>query len=41
MIEIKNNKERNESKQKINDKNDNLEKIVDEYRKKLMSSSGC
>ena len=41
MIEIKNNNERNESKQKINDKNDNLEKIVDEYRKKLMSSSGC
>ena len=39
-IEEKNNKERKESNQKITDKNDNIEKYVNEYRKKLLKDSG-
>ena len=39
-IEQKNNQERKESNQKITDKNDNIEKYVDDYRKKLLNEAG-
>ena len=39
-IEEKNSKERKESNLKITDKNDNIEKYVDDYRKKLLINEG-